>query len=98
MKPRTAPAKMGDKKGKPHLFISGKYLFDYGWTPGTRFTLDFKAGQVVLKKRKDGERRVSHKRAGTVAVIDINSPELASAFGKKRNVMVTMNSKRITVR
>lgn len=95
---RVAKARMGDKAGKPRLYISGKWLLDYAFDPGVRFTLDAGNGWIVLSLHANGERTVSGKKGGTVAVIDINSAELVAAFGDTRDVMVEATAARIRVR
>ena len=94
---RTAPARMGDKAGKPRLYLSGKYLLDYGWRPGQRFSVEYTAGCIAMWLDVLGNRTVSGKRGGSVAVLDVNSPELAQAFGNPRAVTVIVTVGRIDV-
>lgn len=95
---RVANARMGTKSGKPRLYLSGRWLVLDGWTSGTRFSVTYDRGRIELVPDPSGRRRVSGKRNGQIAVIDINGAELAEAFGDVRWIVVETTPSRITVR
>ena len=70
---------IGLNRGRPRLWIEGKFLQVAGWNNGDRWNLRTGAGFMTLDKAIDGKRKV----AGKVdrPIIDMVGKVLVDAFG-----------------
>lgn len=93
----TTAITLGAHRGRPRVYLQGRYLLAAGFRPGRRVAATFGDGRVVLDLDADGERKVSSKRAGKTPVIDINSGALAAAFGDARSLVVRVRGRQITI-
>lgn len=75
-------AKLGEHRGKPRVWLEGYKLLREGYSPGTKFDLELKDSQIVLRVKEEGKFTVSKReRNGRVTpIIDLNAQELATVF------------------
>lgn len=74
--------KLGEHRGKPRVWLEGYKLLREGYSPGTKFDLELKDSQIVLRVKEEGKFTVSKReRNGRVTpIIDLNAQELATVF------------------
>lgn len=76
--------KIGTHRGAPRLFLDGLQASRAGFAPGDKFNVevDVDGIRVIISRKKDGSRTVSHRKKGDQAcpVIDINNKELLAMF------------------
>jgi DNA (cytosine-5)-methyltransferase 1 len=93
----TRAITMGANRGRPRIYLQGRYLAAAGFAQGERITATFSQGRVVLELCADGERKVSGKRNGEIPVIDMNTKQLAEAFGTAKHLVVKLRGNTITI-
>lgn len=91
--------KVGQKQGKPYLYLDSLDVLRANFVPGARYnmTIDGDNKRVVLTLNADGSRTVSRKtrQDKELPVIDINSAELKAAFEGIEAVRVIVQKDRI---
>lgn len=93
----TRATTLGQHKGRPRIYLQGKYLAEAGFASGKRITMSCGKGLVILHLNTEGERKISGKKQGQIPVIDINSRELSAAFGKCRALVVRLRENSIVI-
>lgn len=56
--------KIGEKRGKPHIYFDGNQIVRSGFSPGDKFDLVVDGKRVILSANNDGSRTISSRRAG----------------------------------
>lgn len=88
---------IGQNRGRPRLWIEGKFLLDSGWNNGDRWYARVTPGVLLLIKDSDGDRKV----AGTAQrpIIDIVGKVVESAFDctKVKRVAITATKTQIEI-
>lgn len=77
---RTTVLQVTENKNAPRIWIEGKWLSDAGFTPGSKFDIEYGKNRIIMKAG-GSERAVSGKFGGKVSVIDLNSHRLTEALG-----------------
>lgn len=86
--PRISTTKLGRNKNVPRIWLEGRYLLDAGFQPTNRIEVEIKTGQVTIRLTENGSRVVSSKRHGQIPILDLNSADLAKAFGSITTLQV----------
>lgn len=101
----TRNFKVGYSKEMPRVWIDGAVLVQYGFGIGTMYTVDMKAGRIVLQATEEGTRKVTGRNP-QMPIIDlrskgmfefINSREAELKAGTLR-VDITFSEGRIVVK
>jgi len=81
---------LGRHRGVPRIYLQGAWLLDEGWQPGSRVQIDLGAGILTItpatcgcgdrRSRGCSCRRISSKRGGQVAVLDLELEALEEAL------------------
>ena len=93
---RTTVVKVGENRNSPRIYLQGRWLVDAGFAPGDQIEVDF-GEQAVTVTAGRGDRKVSGKFGNSVAVIDINTPNLARALAGAGHVKATAKNGRIVI-
>lgn len=93
----TTEATIGEHRGRPRVYLGGKWLLESGFRPGEKISADFDDGELVLRVDADGDRKVSQKK-GDVPVIDLNTNKLREVFGDVRRVIVRSGDRELVIR
>jgi DNA (cytosine-5)-methyltransferase 1 len=93
---RKSTITLGENRGKPRVYMQGRWLQSAGFAGGERICAEMEHGRLTLRIDAGGERTVSRKR-GNVPVVDINSGILAEAFGSARTLEVVTRHGVITI-
>ena len=95
--PRISTTKLGRNKNVPRIWLEGRYLLDAGFQPTNRIEVEIKTGQVTIRLTENGSRVVSSKRHGQIPILDLNSADLADAFGSITTLQVYICAGEITL-
>ena len=94
---RTSNITLGQKNGRPYLFLEGKYLVQAGFEPGTRISLEGERGKLRIRIDPAGSKKVSSKKSGA-GVIDVNNQWLGELFKAGDTVEVTTRRGLVEIR
>lgn len=94
---RVSTATLGENRGRPRIYLQGKWLGRAGFATGETIGVEFDEGRLVVRLDGAGDRRVSGKRGGEVPVIDLNTAELEAVFGAARELEVVTAAGSITI-
>lgn len=92
---RVAVQKVGENKGKPRIWLEGKYLASLGFAADTRLSVSFQSGKIVIEACEGGDRKVSSRRSRPI--IDLNTNDIVAAIGQCEKVEVTTEAGRIVI-
>jgi len=94
----TKQLNIGKNKGRPRLWIEGKFLLEANWQTGERWDPEPAPNRLTLRKSAEGKRKV----AGTPQrpIIDMAGRIIEAAFdcAKVSRVELTATSDTITIR
>lgn len=94
---RTSTTTMGTHRGRPRIYLQGKWLARASFNAGDTITAQFLPSCVVLQHHKLGDRVVSGKKDGTIPVIDINTEQLERTLGGAKTLQVVVADGQITI-
>lgn len=94
---RVSHVTVGVNKGRPRIWLEGKYLAQAGFKPQTPIELEITNEKVIVRLSERGQRRVASK-AGELPVIDIERTDLAEVFDSREKVEVVTEHGRIEIR
>ena len=98
-KPTAKTIRVGSHRGKARIWIQGKWLKPYGFTPGGCWSVSMSPGLVVIEATESG-RKISRKGTAPndVPILDLNSPELAAVFPPGTELETITTKGRIEIR
>jgi len=94
---RQTTIRMGENRGKPRVYMKGKWLGRAGFTPGRPIDVEFGAGSVTIRLTPTGHRRVCGRTGESVPVIDVENAALATALASAERLQVTCAEHTITI-
>jgi DNA (cytosine-5)-methyltransferase 1 len=92
---RTSNITLGTHRGRPRVYLQGRYLLQAGFERGQSIAATFEHGRVVIHLDDQGDRCVSGK--GDTPVIDINSAALRESLGDAERLTVRIKGERIVI-
>lgn len=92
---RTSVVKLGRNRGKPRIWIEGKYLESLGFSPGTKLLVEMGNGRVDVSVSPVGTKVVSSRRGK--AIIDIENSRLAEALENAEKVQIESKAGKIVI-
>jgi len=93
---RTTVLALGEHRGRPRIYMEGRWLIDAGFAPGRAYTLRYDQARIEITLAEDG-RSVTGKRNGAHAVIDLNCAGLRDCLGDINRVTVHADAGSITI-
>ncbi len=97
---RDAALTLGDHKGQKRVYLSGKWLNQAGFTPGSKINVEFHNNNVqTIRITPDpaGRHKVSGKKDNTVSVIDIVNGKLTEVFAGADELRLECRGQSITI-
>ena len=92
---RVNVQKVGTNKGKPRIWLEGKYLQNLGFSGGKKIAVSFDNGKIEIAEDTTGTRTVSERR--NRSIIDLNTDEIVRAIGTAERVEVECKAGRIVI-
>jgi DNA (cytosine-5)-methyltransferase 1 len=95
---RTSVLSIGRNRGKPRLWIEGRFLERAGFAVGRRVTTVFARNKLVILLDDTGDKQVSlSRKAGRYPILDFNCQAIDQAFARIQHVQVETRSGRIDI-
>lgn len=93
---RISTITIGENRGKPRIWIQGRYLEAAGFTRGTPIKIQFQKKGITITPFPESDNHVSGT-ANRAPIIDINTAKIIEAFEDTKNVKVAVYQNRITI-
>lgn len=77
---RMSTVKLGEHRGKPRVYLQGKWLAKANFTAGAPIVMHILPGCISIQLDPSGDRTVSGKKDGSIPVIDLNTDKLNEVF------------------
>ena len=91
---RTTTVKIGDNKGRPRVWLEGKWLVAHGFAPGGKVRVQFGLERVDITPG-GVDRTITPKGGG--AVIDLTTDQLREAFGLTTHLQVVASAGQLVI-
>lgn len=92
---RVNVQKVGKNKGRPRIWLEGKYLQGLGFKGGKKIAVSFDKGKIEIVGDESGTRTVSERRSRSI--IDLNTDDISRAIGNAERVEVECKAGRIVI-
>ena len=95
---RTSVLSIGRNRGKPRLWIEGRFLERAGFAVGRHVSVTFDRNQIAIRLDDAGDKQVSvSRKAGRYPILDFNCQAIEQAFAQVQRVQVETHSGRIDI-
>lgn len=100
MTPPLHVFKIGVNKGRPRIWLDGRHLIEAGFTGGTAYRCESKAGAILLWLDLDrpGRLRKVTGRPDGKPIVDMVGADVETAFPGATHVAVFFHPGRIVIR
>jgi len=93
---RTSTISIGENRGKPRIWIEGKYLGDNGFAKGQQVRTTWIDGMVKIEAvDEDGDHTVAERRGRQI--LDFNCAAISEVFNNAEKVTVTTSAGHIII-
>lgn len=91
---RTSTIQLSQSHGRPRVWLEGKWLITYGFTPGGKVRVQYSPNRVTVSTG-GSDRTITPKRGA--AVLDLNNDQLGAAFANTTHLQVVATAGQLVI-